>query len=412
MSIFKRKFFKSYGFTLILLLSVILGSIIGLIFKEEAIVLKPFGDIFLNLLFTIVVPLVFITISSSIASMLDMRRLGKILGYGILIFMITGIIAAIITLITVKLIDPVGGTTIVMETGEKVVTNVGDQIVKALTVNNFNMLLDKSNLLPLIIFSIIFGIGASTLGKEVSMITRGLNALAKIMLKIVKYIMYYAPIGLCAYFAALIGDFGPQLLGSYARSMAIYYPLCIVYFFIIYALYTYLFGGKKGTKRYFKNIFAPTVTALSTQSSLATLPTTLDATSKMGVPKDIRDIVVPLGTTVHMEGSCMAAILKIAFLFGIFGKDFTGIDTLLIAILVALLTGIVMAGIPAGGLIGEMLIVTLYGFPLEAFPIIATIGLLVDPPATWINVAGDPVSSMGVTRMVEGKYWIEKEINT
>jgi len=162
-------------------------------------------------------------------------------------------------------------------------------------------------------------------------------------------------------------------------------------------------------KRFFKNILSPAVTSLATQSSLASLPSNLEATEKMGVPKDISEITLPIGATMHMDGSCLAAILKIVFLFAIFGKPFTGIDTYLTAILIAVLSGVVMSGIPGGGLIGEMLIVNLYGFPLEAFPIIAMIGFLVDPPATCLNVTGDSVSSMLVTRLVEGKDYFKEE---
>lgn len=403
--------FKTYRFPLILLTSVIVGSIVGVILKEDATILKPFGDIFLNLMFTIVVPLVFVTISSSIASMLDMRRLGKILFYMLVVFLGTGIVASCITLIVLSLIDPVGGANIVLEVGEEVAgLNVGEQIVKALTVTDFSLLISKSNMLPLIVFSILFGICISILGKQTERLAKGLESLSKVFMQIVKCIMYYAPIGLCAYFAALVGEFGPNLLGSYARSMAIYYPLCIVYFFGCFALYAYLASGKLGIKTFFKNIFNPSITAIATQSSIATLPSNLEANEKMGVPKDIREVVLPIGANMHMDGSCMAAILKIVFLFGIFGKSFTGIDTYLIAILIAVLSGIVMSGIPGGGLIGEMLIINLYGFPLEAFPIIATIAFLVDPPATWINATGDSVASMIVARLVEGKNWLKNKL--
>jgi Na+/H+-dicarboxylate symporter len=408
---FKSKFFKSYRFSLLLLLSVIIGSIIGIIFKEDAVVLKPFGDIFLNLMFTIVVPLVFVTISSSVANMIDMRRLGKILLYMLIVFLCTGIIASGIMLVVVKFIDPVGNSNIVLELGEKVVgLNVGDQIVKALTVTDFSLLISKSNMLPLVLFSILIGVCISVLGKQTEGIANSLNALSKVFMQMIKYIMYYAPIGLCAYFAALIGEFGPQLLGSYARSMAIYYPMCIIYFFGFFTIYAYFAAGKLGIKTFFKNIFNPSITAIATQSSIATLPSNLEANEKMGVPKDIREVVLPVGATMHMDGSCMASILKIVFLFGVFGKSFTGIDTYLIAILIAVLSGVVMAGIPGGGLIGEMLIINLYGFPLEAFPIIATIAFLVDPPATWLNATGDSVASMMVTRLIEGKNWLKKKI--
>lgn len=408
----KQSLINSYKFPLIILLSIIVGSVIGIIFKEDALTLKPFGDIFLNLMFTIVVPLVFVTISSSVANMIDMKRLGKILFYMLLVFFSTGIIASGIMLIVVSIIDPIGNNSIILEIGEKVTNlNVGEQIVKALTVGDFSMMLSKSNMLPLVIFSILIGVCISSLGKQCEGVAKGLNELSKVLMQCVKYIMYYAPIGLCAYFATLVGEFGPQLLGDYARSMAIYYPMCIIYFFIIFAIYAYFAGGKLGVKTFFKNMFNPSVTSIATQSSIATLPAELEACENIGVPKDVREVVLPIGATMHMDGSCMASILKIVFLFGIFNKPFTGIDTYAIAILIAVLSGVVMSGIPGGGLIGEMLIVNLYGFPLEAFPIIATIAFLVDPPATWINSTGDSVASMMVTRLIEGKNWLKRKTN-
>lgn len=410
MSFFKSKTFRAYRFPLILLASIILGSILGIILKEDAVVLKPFGNVFLNMMYTLVVPLVFFTISSSVANMIDMKRLGKILRYLFFVFIITSAIAALVMLIVVLVIDPVGNTKIAIDAAEQIEkVNVGEQIVSALTVTDFSELLSRNNMLPLIIFTILFGIGISKIGTKGTAIAQGLDALSKAMMTIVHIVMYYAPIGLCAYFASLIGEFGPNLLGSYAKSMAIYYVLCIVYFFVFYVLYSYLAGGKKGVRVFFKNVFPVAITSLATQSSLASLPTGLEQTKEMGVPKDVREVTLPIGATMHMEGSAMGAILKIVFLFGIFGKEFSGIDTYAIAILIAVLSGVVMSGIPGGGLIGEMLIVSLYGFPPSAFAIIATIGWLIDPPATCLNVVGDSTSAMMTTRLVEGKHWLDKE---
>lgn len=405
-----KKFLKNYKSSLILILSVIIGSVIGIIWGKEAMVLKPFGAIFLNLMFTIVVPLVFFTISSSIANMVNLKRLGKILKYMFLVFVMTGFVSALLILVGVKLVDPVGNAKIALEVGENISkVNIGDKIVEMLTVTDFSNILSRSNMLPLIIFSILFGIAVSLTFKEGSNIAKGLESLSKVMLKVVSIIMYYAPIGLCAYFAALIGEYGGELLGSYARSIIIYIVVGIIYYFVFYTIYSYIAGGKEGVKRFYKNVLPPTLTSLATQSSLATLPSNLLATEKIGVPKDIRDVTLPIGTTIHMEGSSMSSILKIAFLFGIFGRSFTGIDTYLIALLVSVLSGVVMSGIPGGGLIGEMLIVSLYNFPAAAFPIIATIGILIDAPATCLNVVGDTSSSMLITRLVEGKNWLKKK---
>lgn len=403
----KKSFWKNYSFPILLLTGIAIGSVIGIILGEKATVLKPFGDIFINLMFTAVVPLVFITISSAVGSMINMKRLGMILGYMLLTFVVTGAIASIIIIIAVKIFPPAAGVNISIPTPEAVKpVSLGEQFVKAITVSDFSQLLSKSNMLPLIIFSVLFGTCVSLVDDEKKSIAAGLEKFSKVMMKLIELIMYYAPIGLGAYFAALIGEFGPQLLGSYAKAMIIYYPICIFYFFAAFSVYSFYAGGKNGVKVFFGNILNPSITSLATQSSIATLPVNLEAAKNMGVPKDIREIILPIGATMHMDGTCLSSILKISFLFGIFGKDFSGIGTYLIAIVVSVLGGVVMSGVPGGGLIGEMLIINLFGFPMEAFPIIATIGFLVDPPATWLNSTGDTVASMVVTRMIEGKNWI------
>ncbi|MFV0517992.1 MAG: dicarboxylate/amino acid:cation symporter [Aminipila sp.] len=403
----KKSFWQNYRFPIILLIAIAVGSTLGIVMGEKATVFKPLGEVFINLMFTAVVPMVFVTIASAVGNMLNMKRLGKILGSMFFVFIVTGVIAAVIIFSVVTLFPPAEGANITMEAaGDIQQISLAEQIVKAITVNDFVGLMSKSNMLPLIVFSILFGFCVSAVGGEDNMIARGLDALSKIMMKLIGIIMLYAPIGLGAYFASLIGEFGPQLLGAYAKAMAIYYPVCFLYFIFAFALYAFVAGGKLGIKRCFENILPPAITAFATGSSIATLPVNLNAAEKMGVPKDIREIVLPMGATMHMDGTCLSSILKISFLFGVFGQDFTGIGTFFTAVLISVLGGVVMSGVPGGGLIGEMLIVNLYGFPPEAFPIIATIGFLVDPPATMVNATGDSVASMLVTRIVEGKKWL------
>ncbi len=411
MSTSKKSVWENYKFSITLIIAIAIGSIIGVIFGEKAVVLKPFGDIFLNLMFTAVTPLVFITIASAVGSMVNMKRLGKILGNMFLTFVVTGLIAAVLIIVVVKVFPPAEGVNLELQAAEELQKlSFADQIVAALTVNDFSKILSRSNMLPLIVFSIIFGYCVSAVGGEDNVVARALDALSKIMMKFISVIMIYAPIGLGAYFASLIGEFGPQLLGAYARAMVVYYPLCVVYFIVFFAGYTYYAGGMEAVKSFFKNIIEPSITSIATQSSIATLPTNLRAAQRIGVPKDIREIILPIGATMHMDGTVISSILKISFLFGIFGQEFSGMGTYLTAIMLSILGGVVMSGVPGGGLIGEMLIVNMYGFPAEAFPIIATIGFLVDPPATWLNATGDTVASMIVTRIVEGKNWMAKKL--
>ena len=396
-----KKVWKNYRFPAILLLSIIIGCIIGIIFKESAMNLKPLGTIFINLLYVIVVPLVFFTISSSISSIKSYKKLGKIFRTMFIVFIITGTIAAVFMLIGVKIIDPVGNISLTLTQGTKESIDIGSKIVDMITVPDFYQLLSKGSMLPLIIFSIIFGFAVGMVKDDNGKITEFLNYGSKIMMNVIKIIMYYAPVGLCAYFASLIGEYGGEIIGSYARSMIFYYIMAILYYVIFYTVYSYIARGKKGVKDFFKYAFTPTVTSLGTCSSLASLPSNIECANNSKIDSDVSRTTLPIGATMHMEGSAMASILKIAFLFGIFGKSFTGIDTYLIAILIAVLSGVVMSGIPGGGLIGEMLIVSLYAFDLEAFPIIATIGWIVDPPATSLNVVGDISSAMLIEKHVE-----------
>ena len=405
------KFVKKYWFPISILLSIIIGSLCGNYLGERASVLKPVGDIFLNLMFTIVVPLVFFTISSSIASMIDLKRLGKIMGYSLIVFTTTCIIASIVMLISVKLINPLGSNSVLIDATETVKNlSIGEQIVSALTVNDFSELLSRNNMLPLVIFSILFGVGVSSLGEKGRKLSLNLELASKALMKVVHIIMYYAPIGLCAYFMNLVGTFGVSLINGYLRSFILYTVVGVIYYLVFYTIYAYVAGGKLAIKNFYKNALNPTVVALATQSSLATLPTNLESASNMGISEDIREVSMSVGSTMNMHGSVMASILKISFLFSVFGRSFTGLDTYLIAILISVLSGVVMSGIPSGGLIGEMLIVSMYSFPAGAFLIISTIGIIVDAPATALNVMGNPTSAMLVSRLVEGKNWLKKKL--
>lgn len=400
----KNKFIKNYSFPILLLGSIAIGAGLGVIFKGKIAAVKPLGDIFLNLLFTAVVPLVFFSISSAIAEMSDLRRFGKIMGWMILIFVATGILSSLLMVGGVMAFPPILGDHPFMSAppvaaGTK---HFGD-ILKAFTVPDFVHLLSKQNVLALIAFAMLVGLAASLAKEEGRLFVNFLISANKVMMKAIHLIMMLAPVGLGAYFAYLVGTLGPELLGSYLRVVALYYPLAILYFFLGFSFYAFLAGGKKGFKAFWGNILTPALTAWGTGSSLATVPANLEAADTIGVPKEISRIVIPIGATVHMDGTCMSAILKIALLFSFFGMPFAGIGTILTAIGVAILSGVVMSGIPGGGFLGELLIVTLYGFPVEALPLISMVGTLVDPPATMVNSTGDTVVSMLLSRVFKEK---------
>ena len=397
-----KGFLKQWRFTLILLSAVAAGALLGYLIGAKAGVLKPFGDVFLNLLFTAVIPLIFFSLSSAIAASNNIKRLGRIAGLMLIVFFLTGVISSSLMVFAVKIFDPAKGLTLTL--AEPAATESGglaNKIVNTVTVSDFAGLLNRRNMLALIVFSVLTGFASQAAGEKGRKFREFLVSGSEVMGQLIKIIMLYAPIGLGAYFAYLVGTFGSQILGSYARAVGLYYPLAIIYFIFGFTIYAFIGGGGKGVKDFWTFIPGAALTAFGTGSSLAALPANLEAARRIGVPEDVREIVLPLGATIHMDGSCLAAIMKIAVLFTLYGRSFSGFETLAGAVGVAILCGVVISGIPSGGMLGEMLIVTLYGFGPEALPIISMIGTLVDSPATMINSSGDTVAAMMINRFLK-----------
>ena len=392
------KFLKKYAFPILMVISLIVGTLLGLFASDKFIEnISPLGDIFINIMFTLVVPLVFFTITSSILNMKNHVKLSKILLTTIIVFVITSLISAVIALIGVLIVKP--SSSIIVdnaESGSKV--SFLQAIANAITTD-FVGLFSKSNMLALIIFSIIFALCLRKVDKEKSL-GKGFEVISNSLLKFIKVIMFYAPIGVCAFFASLINSFGKDILESYLKTLLIYLVLTLIYFFVFYTLYAFISDRKNGVKRFYKSIFRSVVTSLATQSSLASLPVNLEVAEEMKIKPYVSRVSLPLGSTIHMEGSSIASILKIFFLFNIFGMNIS-FGSCLLAVLIAITSSVVMSGIPGGGLIGEMLIVSLYGFPAGAFTMIATIGWLVDAPATMLNVCGDISSSMLIDKYID-----------
>lgn len=410
---------KTYKTSIILLGSVIIGGMVGAIIGPKASVLEPFGNLFLNLMFTIIVPLVFFSVASAIANMVSMKRLGKIMGSIVLVFTATALIAAIIGVIGALIIDPTKGIdhstiqklmsqTNSSQTTEKI--GALQQIVNTFTVSDFINVFSRKNMLQLIVFSLLFGVSTALAHEKAEPVAKFLKAGTEVMMKMVNIIMYYAPIGLGCYFASVIGQLGTQILEGYLRVFILYLVLSLILYFVILTVYAFLAGGKEGVRIYWKNVIAPSITALATCSSAACIPVNLEYTKKMGVPEDISETVVPLGANTHKDGSVIGGVMKITFLYGLYGKDIHSLSAIVGVIFVAYLVGAVMGAIPGGGMIGEMLIISVYGFPPEVLPIIAVISTIIDAPATLLNSTGNAVCAMMVTRLVEGKNWLEGKV--
>ena len=238
-----------------------------------------------------------------------------------------------------------------------------------------------------------------------------LNSMSLVFYKMVALLMKLAPIGLMAYFANLTGTYGPELLKSYARGLLIYYPAAIVYFFVFLALYAFLAAGTWGVKNFFKNILTPALTALGTRSSAAALPLQLDACDKLGVPREVSSVVVPVGATCHMDGACIATIYEIALCCALFGHPLENIGDFAFALLIAVAGSVAVSSGPGGGAAMETMVISAFGFPSVALPVLLMMTQLFDAGCTLINSCGDTVASMLVTRVLYGKDWYKKSLN-
>lgn len=397
-----REVLKNYSGIILLLFGIAVGSIIGIVAPNIVNYIKPLGDIFLNLLFVSVVPLVFFAVSNSIASLEQQSKFGKIMvtmAFTFLFFILT---AAVFTICAVY-IFPVpgisGSSEIVEETANS--DSWGNRIVGFFTVGEFTQLFSRQNMLALLIFAFMTGFSARKAGEKGQVFRSFIASGYEVMKELLLLIMKVAPIGLGAYFAYQVATLGPQLFGFYAKPLGLYYIAGIVYFLVFFSLYAFMAKGQNGVKSFWTNAIYPTLTALSTCSSFATMPANLQAASKIGVPSQISNIVIPIGTTLHKNGSSMSSIIKIYVAFLIIGRDFFDPMNLLLALGITVFVSIVAGGIPNGGYIGEMLMISVYKLPQEAIPAVMIIGTLVDPLATVLNAVGQLVASMFVSRFVK-----------
>lgn len=401
-----KTFIQNYGSILLLLLGIGIGSLIGVFFPHFVNNLKPIGDIFLNLLFVSVIPLVFFAIASSVANIEGDSVLGRIIGMMSLVFVI-GIVVAGVTSVIFLYLFPVSSDLPIEQANEIIDTATqdswGEKMVRFLTVSEFSSLLSRQNMLAFVIFSFLVGIATRKSGSAADMFRKFINSGNAVMGNLLVMVMKLAPIGLGAYFAYQVGTLGPQLFGFYAKPIGLYYIFGLFYFFTVFSLFAFIAFGIKGVKRYWQNNILPSLTALSSCSSLATMPANLLAAKQIGIPDTVASVVIPLGTTLHKHGSAIACIFKIYIALLLSGKDFFDPTNLVMAVGITLLVSIVAGGIPNGGYIGEMLIISVYQMPTEVIPSIMIIATLVDPLATMLNATGDTVAAMLTTRLIGQK---------
>ena len=398
-----NSFLKNYGFSLILLTGVAVGIACGLILGDSVHVVAPVGEIFLNLLFTMVVPMVLFSVAASINKLCSEGIAGKTISRVFIVFLAMSVLSGILGYIAVLIynpapdIDPDSTLSSLAATAELGKNSLGQAIRDSFTVSDFGQMFSKTRLLPLIIFAILLGFATSAtksrrmaqLFEEGSVVT----------MKMMSYVMYLAPIGLGCYCADMVSSLGGQLLTGFGRSVVLYFIFAAVVFFLIHSVYVLIFEGANGLKLYWKNILPPSLTAFATTSSAAAIPGNIEAAVKMGVNPTIAEATIPLGTTIHKDGSMAAGVIKIAFLMGIAGQAIGGFGNAFEAIGIAMLSGVVMGAVPGGAGTGEILICSMLGVDPKLSGLIIVLGTLFDMPATAVNSSSNVVCSVIVNRL-------------
>lgn len=405
-----KKLINNYSAIILLLTGIFIGSLVGIFAPQAVIYLKPLGDIFLNLLFVSVVPLVFFAVANSIASLEQQSKFGKIVISMISTFLLFIVVSALFTIVAVYLFPtealPSNGGEI-PENGTG--TSWNDRLVSFFTVGEFTELFSRKNMLALLIFAFLTGTAVRKAGKPAEIFAGFLASGFEVMKQLLLMVMKGAPIGLGAYFAYQVATMGPELFGFYAKPLGLYYVAGAIYLIVFFSLYAWIAKGSGGAKIFWKNNIYPSLTALSTCSSFATMPANLQAAARIGIPSSIANIVIPIGSTLHKQGSSMSSIIKIYVAFLIIGEDFFDPINLMLALGITVFVSIVAGGIPNGGYIGEMLMISVYNLPVEAIPAVMILGTLVDPLATVLNSTGDTVAAMFVTK-ISGEKFIEENI--
>ena len=397
----KNAFLKNYGATLLLLLGLVAGGVLGAVLGEGARVLRVPGMLFLNLVFMLVVPLVFFSVSHSLVVMQRNGVIGRVLVTSLGVFLAMSLVAGIFGYGFMSAWNPFtrvlgqGGTAPGSVMAEGV--DVGEAIVSALTVNDFPLLLSREHLLPLILFSALFGLAVALLGQKAAFVERFIAEGEAVIIRMMELVMKLAPIGIGCYFADTVGSLGGQIVGDYFEIFLVVCAasaVCYLLFFSLYALFSRVPLG-----RFWKEMLAPSATAVGTCSSAACMPVNMAAARNLGVSDKLVEGIIPLGTHLHKDGSVITSVAKVLFALYFFGAVPEGFEGAALVVLVALLESIVVGAIPVGGMTGELLICAMLGLDPSFAAALLIIGTICDIPATLLNATGNLVAPLLVQRL-------------
>lgn len=386
-----------------IIISMVLGVAVGLVFGEKATLLKPIGDIFLSLISMIIVPLVLSSMTVGITSIHDPNKLGRVGIKTMAIYMTTTLIAIGFGLLFGNVLQPgsglnfsVGENAIVIEDPPSIVA-----MIMGIIPSNPVASLVEGNVLQIIVFALFLGVAINFAGEKGRVLRDVLDSLADIMYRMTSIIMEFSPIGVFAIMANVAGSFGIAILLPLAKFLGVYYLACLTHVILVFC------GMIWGMARlspipFFKGMRDAMSVAFSTCSSAATLPVSMHCVQhNLGVSKNITSFMLPLGTTINMNGSAIFQGMSALFVAQAYGIELD-IASQFIIVVTATLGAIGAAGIPGTGFIMLTVVFTSVGLPIEGLALLAGVDRLREMVSTVLNVLGDAVGAVYVAK-VEGE---------
>lgn len=390
-------------------IALILGVLLGITMTSHADIavkyIKPFGDAFLALIKMVVIPLVFCSLLVGVGSLNNIKQLGRFGIKTILFFMFTTAFAVMFGLVLSNLLNVSAGFSMnadVIKKSDVLVKEaptIAQTIINIIPSNPIKSLVE-GNMLQIITFAIILGIALLESGEKGREVFGIFETIANAMYKIIAWIMNLAPIGVFALIVPAIATNGSAIIGSLLRLVMVAYFVSIVHIILVYGLSVKIIG-KMNPLRFFRTVIPAILTAFSTSSSSGALPVSMNVAEKLGVSKSVSSFVLPLGSTINMDGTAIYQGVCAIFIAKVFGVELS-IGQQLVIILSSTLASIGTAGVPGAGMIMLAMVLQSVGLPVEGIALVAGIDRPLDMMRTVVNVTGDITCSVIVAN-TEGK---------
>ncbi|OHX67803.1 dicarboxylate/amino acid:cation symporter [Flammeovirga pacifica] len=388
------KFFK-IDLGIAILIAMILGAILGAVFGEDISIIAPIGQVFIKLLSMLVVPLVFFSIIMGAQALGQSKNAGKIGSLTFIYFGVTSFIAVFFGILFPMIFEPGAGLDIshlaegLLDNSLEAKGNVAgfwDTILGAIPSNPF-LSLSQGAILQIIIFALFFGVGVGKLPDEKrKMVSTFIDGVNDVLTWMIIKVMWIAPFGVLALMADAVGTFGFDVLSSIGQLFILYMVALLIVTYPVFGALVHSFS-KVSAKKFFKEMMTPQVFAVSSASSLATLPLNYKACENMGVKKSISSFVLPLGATVNMAGNAVFNPMVAIFFAQLYGLELGLSDYVAIAI-VSVLGAVGTAGVPGPTLLSVAVLMAV-NIPVEALPLIFGVDRIFDMFRTAVNITGD-----------------------